>query len=118
MSALSELKNQIASLVEGGSIDAFQEWFVPAVMNGVADSELDALSAEVELRLAEHTSGHLSEPELREEFRALLEGRLVASGQPAPKITYRITTTSAANYEISVGTSPLPLTQELELRTG
>lgn len=52
-----------------GEIDlrAFQEWFVPTSWNqtGQGDARLDELIGEIELRLAELSSGHRTETELR-----------------------------------------------------
>jgi len=57
------------------SLDDFEDWFVRKSWNLHYDSdELAQRSAyAVELRLAEHSSAHLSEPELRRELAPFVE---------------------------------------------
>ena len=72
------------------SLDEFEDWFVQASWN--AHREMDPVAfklvSAIELKLAEHSSGHLSETDLQEELRALIEPHFVyfsfpqGTGQP------------------------------------
>lgn len=75
MLKIHDLKNQMASFLSGGiTLDAFDDWFAQASWNMHLDSEpeVQMLAAKIELLLAEHTSGHLSEPELRSALASAL----------------------------------------------
>jgi len=54
----------------------FQERFIPATweIEQADDDATRPLAYEIQHKLNEFTSGHLPESELRDEFRALLEG--------------------------------------------
>ncbi|HEU5323846.1 MAG TPA: hypothetical protein VFX28_23790 [Methylomirabilota bacterium] len=62
------------------SLDSFDEWFTEATWNIHQDGDeaAKALAYAIELRLAEHSSGHLSDSQLDEELTALL-GRYTVS---------------------------------------
>ena len=72
------------------SLDEFEDWFVQASWNAHRESDPVAfkLSSVIELKLAEHSSGHLSEPNLKEELSALTQPLVVyfsfpqGTGQP------------------------------------
>ena len=72
------------------SLDEFEDWFVQASWNAHLESDPVArkLVSAIELKLAEHSSGHLSETDLQEELRALIEPHFVyfsfpqGTGQP------------------------------------
>jgi hypothetical protein len=53
------------------SLDGFEDWFAQSSWNMHKDSgeEAQKLASAIELRLAEHSSGHLSERALRDELR-------------------------------------------------
>lgn len=53
------------------SLDEFEDWFVQHSWDMHKDSDLSAqrLAAAIELHLAEHSNGHLSEDELRDRLR-------------------------------------------------
>ncbi len=75
MIAQSEIREKISRyLRQEVSLDQFEDWLVQHSWNMHQDSDDDAqkLAASVELRLAERSSGHLNESELREELRSLL----------------------------------------------
>lgn len=73
------MRSRLASYLEGkNSLGEFQEWFIPAAWNIESDNDAELIAGEIELRLAEYTSGHLSDSELRAELLALVEGRLRA----------------------------------------
>jgi hypothetical protein len=64
----STIREQIIRLLEREiSLEQFEDWFVPASWNMHLDSSLSdqELASEIELRLAEHSNGHLSEDQLR-----------------------------------------------------
>jgi hypothetical protein len=68
----SHIRFWLARLIAGeASVDTFEDWFVAQSWNMHLDSEPSAqkLVAAVELRLAEYSSGHLSEAGLMEELR-------------------------------------------------
>lgn len=60
-----------AFLAHKVSLGSFEDWFVQQSWDMHQDSEPNAqkVAASIELRLAEYTSGHLTEDELREELR-------------------------------------------------
>ena len=98
-----ELKNQIARYVFGDvMLDAFQAWFIPEAMGDAgADHEGSLLVSEVTLRLAEYTSGHLAEEELRASLRGALYGWVLARQAPA---TY-VPDESTQHVAVITGTS-------------
>lgn len=70
-----EIRSHLASLLSGDeSLDAFEDWFVQHSWNvhKQGDPEAERLSYWIDLRLAEHSSGHLPEDALLREFRDLL----------------------------------------------
>jgi hypothetical protein len=73
------------------SLDQLEDWLVKRSWNMHLDSDMGAqkLASAVELRLAEHSSGHLSEPELREELRSFANTYVTQLhfGNPLPDIT-------------------------------
>lgn len=78
MLKIQDLRNQATSFLNGGTtLDAFDDWFAQASWNMHLDSEPEAqmLAAKIELLLAEYSSGHLSEPELRSALASTLASR-------------------------------------------
>jgi hypothetical protein len=72
MIAESQIREQIGHYLRGEiSLDAFEDWLVQRSWNMHKDSAGDAqrLVSAVELRLAEHSSGHLDENALRAELQ-------------------------------------------------
>lgn len=70
-SLVYEIKSHLLDYLAGrNTLEEFEDWFVPETWD-TEDSEAEPLAAEVDLRLAEHTSGHLPEDELRREFALL-----------------------------------------------
>lgn len=73
------------------SLDQFEDWLVQRSWNMHLDSEESAqkLASAIELRLAEHSSGHLDEPALREELRAFLTVSTTAVwfGEPVARVS-------------------------------
>jgi hypothetical protein len=75
MIAQSEIRREISRYLRGDiSLDRFEDWLVQHSWNMQLDSDEAAqkLAASVELRLAEHSSGHLNESELREQLRSFV----------------------------------------------
>ena len=87
MVSVQDIQAKLASCVLGGSLlDEFDEWFSGHTWNMHRDSDPEAqeLAAKIELLLAEHSSGHRTESELRSEFGHLLSPLLdvYAKGSP------------------------------------
>jgi hypothetical protein len=77
MLSLAAVRQQIQRYVENSvSLDDFEDWVVSSSWNmhkaEDADKEAERLVAAVELRLAEHSSGHLDESDLKREFQVIL----------------------------------------------
>ena len=71
MIAENQIREQLARYLRGElSRDQFEDWLVQRSWNMHRDSVEAAqkLAAAIELRLAEHSSGHLDEPSLRSEL--------------------------------------------------
>ncbi len=83
-----EIRAQLALYLRGkNSLDQFEDWFAESSWNMHKDSSGEAqhLASQIELRLAEHSSGHLPEDELRKELRQhliIFEMPLSFGGQP------------------------------------
>jgi hypothetical protein len=73
MVSAQELRAKIASYVSGEvSLDDLDEWFSANTWNmhqDDSDAEAQELAAKVELLLAEHSSGHLLDGELRSDLQ-------------------------------------------------
>jgi hypothetical protein len=70
----SEIRSRLADWLAGNrSLDEFEDWFVPATWDAhkAGDSEAEALTDEIEIRLSEFTDGVLSLEDLRRELSAL-----------------------------------------------
>ncbi|MCI0624846.1 MAG: hypothetical protein L0387_24940 [Acidobacteria bacterium] len=75
-----QIREQLARyLRKESSLDQLEDWLVQRSWNMHRDSADAAqkLAAAVELRLAEHSSGHLDEPSLREELRNFLNPSVI-----------------------------------------
>jgi hypothetical protein len=97
------------------SLQEFQRWFVPATWDVHLSGEQGAidLAYRIELRLAEYTSGHLPENQLRSELGELLcratftVGRAVSviqTSDNATQVTWQTTTSGAVGQLRSFGT--------------
>jgi hypothetical protein len=78
-----EIRSRLADWLAGRqSLDEFEDWFVAATwdVHKSGDSEAEALTDEIELRLSEYTDGVLSPEDLRRELSAL-----AASSHPVSK---------------------------------
>lgn len=102
----AEIREQMANVVEDRlSLDDFEDWIVRQSWNMHRDSNEDAqsLASEIELALAEHSSNHLGEQELRALLRSLL-GEIQITAQVsveriAPKVIARFT---ANDYQVVI----------------
>lgn len=61
------------------SLDQFEDWIAESSWNMHKDSSEDAqkLASAIELRLGEHSSGHLDEDAMRDELRKLLNPSVI-----------------------------------------
>ena len=76
------LRKQLARYLNGkSSLQQFRKWFDVETWGLAADSDspVRQLAGEIELRLAEFTSGHLSENDLRAGLQAFLDREQVAN---------------------------------------
>jgi hypothetical protein len=99
MIAESQIREQIGHYLRGDiSMDVFEDWLVQRSWNMHKDSNEAAqkLASAVELRLAEHSSGHLDEQGLRDELRSFVtkftmqvvfDGAPVAPVEPTRNVT-------------------------------
>jgi hypothetical protein len=75
MIAESQIREKLGHyLSKEWSLAQFEDWLVQGSWNMHKDSEEQAqkLASAIELRLAEHSSGHLNEKDLRAELQAFL----------------------------------------------
>lgn len=75
MLSLDQVREQLQSFLGGAlSLDELEDWLAAASwnMHQHAPADVQKLVGAVELRLAEHSSGHLDEDALHEEFQVLL----------------------------------------------
>lgn len=97
----NEIRQKLRQYLDGqASLAEFQRWFVPATWDIQLTGEFGAieLTGEIELRLAEHSSGHLHVEAMNEEFRNLLSRHhlaMVVGEAPAVNMT---TGTSARTF--------------------
>lgn len=98
----SETRERLARyLANEISLDEFEDWLVQASWDAHLDSEQPAqrLAYAIELKLAEFSSGHLREEELREELRLLAEERTVCLwGGPQPAVVTSTGTSTAFTF--------------------
>lgn len=99
----AELREQVANYLLGESpLDSFDDWFTGASWNIHRDSDpaTRRLAYAIELRLAEHSSGHLTDAQLADELLRLL-GRYSATVSldvdPSPSLE---TAASATRYPL------------------
>lgn len=77
-----EIRRHLAAYLAGRcSLEAFEEWFVPhalSIAEESVDAEVQEMTYEIELRLAEFSNGDWAEDELRGMLRPLVEPYPVA----------------------------------------
>jgi hypothetical protein len=76
----TQIRNQIRRLLSNEvSLREFQKWYVPATWDIDRSNEASSkdIASEIDLKLAEYTSGHLAEPELRHDLSKILENQTV-----------------------------------------
>lgn len=84
----TEIRDRLVQyLARDITLREFQEWFVPTTWNldESTDSSAADLAADIELRLAEYTGGHLDEAEVRAAF-ALLVSRYTSGPRTRTQI--------------------------------
>ncbi len=75
-----ELRQELAKFLSGQSqLDDFEDWFVRESWNIHKSDELGAqqLVNAIELRLAEHDSGHIPDADLRSELKKLIDAPML-----------------------------------------
>jgi hypothetical protein len=88
----AQIRSQIAGYIEGAiSLDTFQKWFIPIAweieQSGVSIDEVDLVN-NIELMLAEYTSEHLTEDELRDELCPLLRQQIASGGSKSINLSH------------------------------
>jgi hypothetical protein len=84
----SEIRARLAELLSRKlDLELFEDWLVQRSWNMHLDSDRGAqeLASAVELALSEHSAGHLSERELRQELHALCDQTVAPSQSVANK---------------------------------
>jgi hypothetical protein len=107
-----EIQNRLADvLARVSSLDDFEDWFVQQSWNvhKSQDFDLQRLVYAVELRLSEHSSGHLSEEDLREELRGVLQRVPVKIGVPSEAVIIKSGTSSSSSFR------PVPRIQPVDM---
>lgn len=97
-----DIRDRLAdALLEKSSLDDFEDWLVQHSWNvhKAADFDLLRLVYAIELRLAEHSSGHLSEDALRKELRSLLQIVPVNIGVAAQAVGVESGTSNLVNFQ-------------------
>lgn len=98
MATEAEIREQVANYLAGeSSLDSFDEWFTGKTWNihQHGNQAAQRLAYAIELRLAEHSSGHLGDDELDKELSELL-GRYAATVALDAAPPVRVETTAAA----------------------
>lgn len=96
-----EIRLWIARYLRGEvPLDVFEEWFTPSTWDvDEGDAVVRGMTDLVAFRLAEYTSGDLSEEELRGELRPL-----VGSLEPEPVTTFSSSDLSPTSTSFGAGT--------------
>jgi len=102
MIAESQIRGKLGRYLRGElSLDQFEDWLVQKSWNMHKDSDeaAQSLASKIELRLAEHSSGHLDENALHEELKTFVTTftmQIVFGGAPvAPVEPVRNSTATA-----------------------
>ncbi len=98
----NEIQKQLLLFLENQvSLDEFEDWFVLGSWNAHSEDDPSALRmiSAIELRLAEHSSGHLSDAQLREELHTLIQ----------PQFVYFSIPEKAALPVLTGASNPVPL---------
>lgn len=92
MIAESQIREQLGHYLRGDiPLDVFEDWLVQRSWNMHKDSDeaAQSLASKIELRLAEHSSGHLDENALHEELKTFVTTftmRIVFGGAPVSPV--------------------------------
>lgn len=115
MLSADSVRAHIAALLNGQlSLDDFEDWIVSSSWNVLqhVDAEVRQLVGAIELRVAEHSSGHLDHADLLAEFQALLlqgcvrqpiQSVFISIGNPSELIT--MTLSDGPDYRFTLGKS-------------
>lgn len=103
MTLEQEIRTRLAAYLDGGlSLEDFDHWFAGATWDvRHSDPAAAELVYEVELLVAEFTSGHRFESELRDELRRVLQNYRIQLGPPPQR-------TSATSRTLEVKATLLP----------
>lgn len=88
MIGASDIRRKIADLVAGNSLDEFEDWFAQSTWNAHlwGDPEFLALVHFVELRLSEHSAGHLTEQQMYDELKDAVQNYRAPLASPVPLV--------------------------------
>ena len=95
-----EIRAKIVEWLSGMlSLEAFEDWLTQNTWNvhQWGNKEVIALVHEIELRLSEHSSGHLPEEQMAREFRRFVQ-YYQAPLQPTPKVSTSYGSSSAFSF--------------------
>ncbi len=83
MATVAEIGDQLRRyLAQEQTLNAFNEWLTLNTWNlHQQPVDVQELTGEIELALAEFSNGHLTQDELRAHFRALMEAQRVSVGE-------------------------------------
>lgn len=89
MASHSQISEELAAYLNGAiDLDSFEDWIVVNTWNIhlAHDSKAEKLAFAIEESFAEFSSGHLSEAQVRQEFRSLL-----LEPRPSPVLGFVVT---------------------------
>jgi len=112
MISSGEVQNRLADFLAGNSsLDDFEDWFVKQSwdVHKFQDFDLQRLIFAIELRLSEHSSGHLPEDALREDLRRILQRVPLKIGVRADAVSVQSGTSSSASFR------PVPRIQPVDI---
>ncbi len=111
----SKLRNDVIRLVEGKlSLDDFEDCFVAESWNMHQSNSPSAvaLASAIELRLAEYSSGHLSEEDMKSELSKLVSGIISVSVNEVAKVASAGSSLSVKNWEWQQTAQPVGISLE------
>ncbi len=110
MDAYRALREHLRPYLAGRSgLARFKAWFVPFLwdLDEAASAEAAGLARKVELRLSEHSNGHLSTSELRTMLLSLMRSHPVsARGNAAPPVHSDSPSSGGRRSRAGVGSRP------------
>lgn len=110
-----EIREKVAQyLTSRISLDQFEDWLVARSWNMHADSDRQSqkLASEIELRLAEYSSGHLTEQDLRRELVPYVTRYFITYGSYQPVLSSANDIIKAAGAFQVAYLAPIPAEQQ------